>query len=208
MPKADILYKKFLKRIVDFSVSIVGTIALLPVFAILIPLVAIANRGPVFFTQIRPGKNCKYFKVVKLKTMNDRRDATGKLLPDNIRMTAIGRILRATSLDELPQLWNVLVGNMSIVGPRPLLPEYVPLYTDWHLRRHEVRPGITGWAQINGRNSIAWEERFEMDIWYVDHLSFALDIKIILLTFTKVFKREGINSDNTTTMPKFTGYKA
>lgn len=185
--------------------SLTGLIALLPFFIMIIPILSIANRGPVFFTQIRPGINGKAFRLVKLKTMNDRRDDEGKLLPDKERMTIIGRVLRSVSLDELPQLWNVLTGKMSLVGPRPLLPEYLSLYNARQMRRHEVHPGITGWAQINGRNFLSWEEKFEMDVWYVEHLSFAIDLKIILFTLLKVVKREGVNSGKATTMPKFHG---
>lgn len=163
------------------------------------------GKGGVFFTQQRPGKDEVVFKLLKFKTMNDKRDANGDLLPDAARLTAIGKFIRKTSLDELPQLWNVLKGDMSLIGPRPLLVEYLEFYSDEQKRRHEVRPGITGWAQVNGRNAISWEQKFEYDIWYVDNCSFVLDIRILWMTVLKVFKREGINATDSVTMSKFTG---
>ena len=168
-------------------------------------LLAFANGSKVFFWQDRPGRNGKVFRLFKFKTMNDRTDATGKLLPDKDRLTGIGRFIRSTSMDELPQLINVLKGDMSLVGPRPLLVKYLPLYTPEQARRHEVRPGITGWTQVSGRNSLSWEEKFKLDVWYVDHLSFALDIKILWLTLIKVLKREGINQAGQATMEAFKG---
>lgn len=165
------------------------------------------NNGKPFFIQPRPGKNEKIFKLIKFKTMNDKRDKLGYLLPDEKRLTVVGKFVRKTSLDEIPQLINVIKGDMSLVGPRPLLVEYLPLYNEEQKRRHEVKPGITGWAQVNGRNAISWEEKFKYDVWYVDHLSFILDLKILLLTIKKVFKREGISSTNAATMERFTGSK-
>jgi lipopolysaccharide/colanic/teichoic acid biosynthesis glycosyltransferase len=170
-----------------------------------IALLGIANRGHIWFLQERPGKNGKIFRVFKFKTMTDERDAQGNLLPDDKRLTAVGKFVRKTSLDELPQMINVLKGDMSIVGPRPLLVEYLPLYNQQQRRRHEVKPGITGWAQVNGRNTLDWPERFAYDVWYVDHISFALDIKILFLTIVKVFKAEGVSSGTSVTMEKFRG---
>jgi len=181
-------------------------IVLSPLFLILWIWLSIANKGAgAFFLQERPGKDEKIFKVIKFKTMNDRRDENGNLLPDSERLTTIGRWIRSLSLDEIPQLINVLKGDMSLIGPRPLLVQYLPLYDEVQRRRHEVRPGITGWAQVNGRNAISWQEKFEHDVWYVDHLSLSLDIKILLKTIEKVFKREGINSGTHVTMEPFNG---
>jgi len=200
------LYKRFFKRFFDFIIALVGLIILSPLFLILWIGLSIANKGTgAFFVQERPGKDEKIFKVIKFKTMNDRRDENGNLLPDSERLTTIGRWIRSLSLDELPQLINVLKGDMSLVGPRPLLVQYLPLYDEVQRRRHEVRPGITGWAQVNGRNAISWEQKFDYDVWYVDHLSLSLDIKILLKTIEKVFKREGINSDTAVTMEEFRG---
>ena len=165
-----------------------------------------ANKGAgAFFTQERPGRNGKIFKVIKFKTMTDERDVNGDLLPDEQRLTKVGKLIRSTSVDELPQLINVLKGDMALIGPRPLLPQYLPLYNKEQARRHEVRPGITGWAQVNGRNAISWAKKFELDVWYVDHCSFILDLRIIVLTFKKVFVREGISSETSATMEPFTG---
>lgn len=165
-----------------------------------------ANKGAgAFFTQERPGRNGKIFKVIKFKTMTDERDVNGDLLPDEQRLTKVGKLIRSTSVDELPQLINVLKGDMALIGPRPLLPQYLPLYNKEQARRHEVRPGITGWAQVNGRNAISWAKRFELDVWYVDHCSFILDLRIIVLTIKKVFVREGISSETSATMEPFTG---
>jgi lipopolysaccharide/colanic/teichoic acid biosynthesis glycosyltransferase len=200
------MYRYFFKRFFDMVIALVGLIVLSPLFLILWIGLSIANKGAgAFFLQERPGKDEKIFKVIKFKTMNDRRDKRGNLLPDNERLTKIGRVVRSLSLDEIPQLINVLKGDMALVGPRPLLVQYLPLYDEVQHRRHEVRPGITGWAQVNGRNAISWQEKFAYDVWYVDHLSLSLDIKILLKTVEKVFKREGINSGNTTTMKPFKG---
>ena len=198
-------YVKTLKPFLDFIISLTGFIILFPVFLIIAVLLVIANNGNSFFVQSRPGLQGKVFKVIKFKTMSDRKDEKGVLLPDKQRLTRIGAFIRKTSLDEIPQLLNVIKGDMSLVGPRPLLVDYLPLYSTEQKRRHEVKPGITGWAQINGRNAITWEQKFKYDIWYVDHLSFPLDAKIIFLTIKKVFKAEGINSATAVTMDKFTG---
>jgi lipopolysaccharide/colanic/teichoic acid biosynthesis glycosyltransferase len=194
-----------MKRLLDFTAALFGIILLSPLILVLILLIRQKLGSPVFFTQTRPGLYGKPFKMVKFRTMTDARDTDGNLLPDSIRLTTLGRFLRSTSLDELPELWNVLKGEMSLVGPRPLLMEYLPLYSQVQARRHEVRPGITGWAQINGRNAISWDEKFKLDVWYVDNQSFWLDLKILLLTIKKVFVREGISAEGEATMPKFTG---
>lgn len=199
------MYKHFTKRLLDIVFSGVGLIVLSPLFAILAILVRVMLGSPVIFKQERPGKNEKIFTLCKFRTMTDKRDEEGKLLPDSERLTKFGRLLRATSLDELPELWNVLKGDMTLVGPRPLLVSYLPLYSETERRRHEVRPGITGYAQVKGRNSISWEKRFALDIYYVDNLSFWLDCKIILMTFYTVIKRDGIHSDTSVTMEPFTG---
>ncbi len=200
------MYRRFFKRFFDIVIALVGLIVLSPLFLILWIGLSIANKGAgAFFLQERPGKDEKIFKVIKFKTMNDRRDENGNLLPDSERLTKIGRFVRSLSLDELPQLINVLKGDMALVGPRPLLVQYLPLYNEKQRRRHEVRPGMTGWAQVNGRNAISWQEKFEYDVWYVDHLSLSLDIKILLKTIKKVFKREGINSKTNATMEPFQG---
>jgi len=200
------LYQFFFKRLFDFVIALVGLIVLSPLFLILWIWLSIANKGAgAFFVQERPGKDEKIFKLIKFKTMNDERDEKGNLLPDSERLTRIGRFVRSLSLDELPQLINVLKGDMSLVGPRPLLIQYLPLYDEMQRRRHEVRPGMTGWAQVNGRNAISWQEKFAYDVWYVDHLSLSLDIKILLKTIEKVFKREGINSQDNATMEPFKG---
>jgi len=199
------LYRKYLKTSFDFIIALIGFIILLPLFIIIVILLLIANKGKAFFFQERPGKDEKIFKVIKFKTMNDRKDKKGKLLPDAKRLTVAGKFIRKTSLDEIPQLLNVIKGDMSIIGPRPLLVEYLPLYNANQKRRHQVKPGITGWAQVNGRNAISWEQKFDYDVWYVDHLSLVLDIKIFFLTIRKVFKSEGINSATTATMERFIG---
>lgn len=199
------LYRKYLKRGFDLIVSLAAFCALLPLFVVVTLLLFIANQGSPFFVQPRPGKKQRIFKLVKFKTMNDRKDAAGNLLPDADRLTGIGAFIRKTSLDEIPQLINVIKGEMSLIGPRPLLVEYLPLYNKQQQRRHEVRPGITGWAQINGRNAISWEQKFELDVWYVDNLSARLDVRIVTMTFFKVFKREGISQQGHVTMSKFTG---
>ena len=200
------IYKSYIKRILDFIISLLALLLLLPVLLCLTVWLHFSNKGAgVFFLQERPGKDGKIFKVIKFKTMPDQRDADGNLLPDADRLTDVGRLVRSTSLDELPQLINVLKGDMSLIGPRPLLVQYLSLYSDEQMRRHEVRPGITGWAQSHGRNSISWTEKFNLDIWYVDHLSLMVDIRIIFITVKKVFLREGIHSDNNVTMEDFDG---
>ncbi len=201
------MYRTFFKRFLDFTLSAIGLLVISPLLLLLTLMLYFANKGKPFFYQQRPGKNEQIFRVVKFKTMNDQTDAKGKLLPSTQRITAVGRFLRATSLDELPQLWNVLKGDMSLIGPRPLLVEYLPLYNDFQKRRHEVRPGITGWAQVNGRNAISWEQKFAYDVWYVENQSFWLDIKILWLTVLKVFKREGINNKEGLTVEPFKGSK-
>ncbi|UJS24299.1 sugar transferase [Thiothrix winogradskyi] len=194
-----------MKHFTDFTAAFLALLVLSPLLLILMVLVRLKLGSPIFFTQVRPGLHGKPFKMIKFRTMTDARDADGNLLPDNIRLTAFGRFLRSTSLDELPELWNVLKGDMSLVGPRPLLMEYLPRYTPEQARRHQARPGITGWAQINGRNAISWEAKFKLDVWYVDNQSFWLDLKILALTIKKVFVREGISAEGEATMPKFTG---
>lgn len=186
------MYKKYFKRILDFLVALVGLIMISPVFLFIILFLAFANRGKVFFTQERPGKNSKIFRVIKFKTMNDKRDSEGNLLSDADRLTKIGKFVRSTSLDEIPQLFNVLKGDMSLIGPRPLLVDYLPLYNKEQSRRHEVRPGITGWAQVNGRNLCLLSTKFEYDIWYVDNQSFMLDIKVIIMTIHNIVNRKDI----------------
>lgn len=199
------MYQSFFKRIFDFSLALLGFIFLLPIFIIVYIRLYIANHGKPFFFQIRPGKNERLFKIIKFKTMNDKKDAQGNLLPDAERLTSVGQLVRKTSLDEIPQLINVIKGDMSLVGPRPLLPEYLPLYNEHQKKRHKVRPGITGWAQVNGRNAISWEQKFDYDVWYVENLNFILDLRIIYLTFLKVFKSEGISAKGQVTITKFTG---
>ena len=200
------MYKNFLKRLLDFLISATVLLIIWPILLLITIFLHFANRGAgAFFTQSRPGKNGKIFKVIKFKTMTDEKDANGKLLPDAQRLTKVGKFIRSTSLDELPQLINVLKGDMALIGPRPLLPEYLPLYSKEQARRHEVRPGITGWAQVHGRNAISWQEKFRFDVWYVDHCSLAVDLKIIWLTIMKVVKREGISSSTSVTMEPFTG---
>lgn len=199
------IYRIFFKRIIDFAGALAVFLILSPVFVLLVVLIYFANADHPFFIQPRPGKNNKIFHLIKFKTMTDQKGADGKLLPDKDRLTPVGRFVRSTSLDEIPQLLNVIKGDMSLIGPRPLLIKYLDRYTPEQARRHEVRPGITGWAQVNGRNAISWEKRFELDVYYVDHLSFWLDCKILLLTLVKVFKREGINSASSATMEEFRG---
>lgn len=200
------MYIRFFKQAIDFIVVFTVLLLASPFLLVIICFLHLANKGSgVFFTQNRPGKDAKIFKVIKFKTMTDERDANGKLLPDDARMTKVGKVVRSLSIDELPQLINVLKGDMSLVGPRPLLPKYLPLYSQEQFRRHEVRPGITGWAQINGRNEISWKRKFEYDIWYIDHLTFALDVKILCLTVKKVFVREGISKGEMATTEPFDG---
>ncbi|CCG19279.1 putative glycosyltransferase [Taylorella asinigenitalis 14/45] len=199
------MYRIITKRILDIIGALVLLIFTSPVLLFITILLFFANNGKPFFIQSRPGKNKKIFKILKFKTMRDDFDERGNLLPDQKRLTVIGKFVRKTSLDELPQLINVLIGDMSFVGPRPLLIEYIPLYSKFQSRRHEVRPGITGWAQVNGRNAISWEEKFKLDVWYVDNYSLSLDIKILYLTFLKVLKSEGISSQGHVTTEKFRG---
>lgn len=201
------MYSGLIKRLLDFICSLIGFLILSPIFLLVTLFLMIANQGKPFFFQARPGKGERIFKVIKFKTMNDRRGADGNLLPDAERLTKVGAFVRKTSFDEIPQLLNVIKGDMSLIGPRPLLVEYLPLYNKTQQRRHAVRPGITGWAQVNGRNAISWEQKFAYDVWYVDHLSFSLDIKILWMTVQKVFKSEGITSDTSVTMERFTGNK-
>jgi len=199
------MYKKHVKPFFDTIIATLILLILAPILFTCTFLLLFANNGTPFFFQKRPGLKGIIFTIVKFKTMNDRMDASGNLLPDAERLTAIGRFIRKTSLDELPQLWNVLKGDMSLVGPRPLLVEYMPLYNDMQKRRHEVRPGITGWAQVNGRNAISWEQKFEYDVWYVDSVSLTLDLKILFLTIKKVLKKEGISAQGHATMAAFNG---
>tara|TARA_B110000208_G_C11530772_1_gene344194 strand:- start:80 stop:685 length:606 start_codon:yes stop_codon:yes gene_type:complete len=199
------MYLLFFKRAIDFSASLIGLVLLFPVLVIVTLLLTIANQGKPFFFQTRPGKNQKIFKIIKFKTMTDAKDTNENLLLDVDRLTKVGRFVRKTSVDELPQLINVLKGDMSLIGPRPLLLQYLSLYSDFQNRRHEVKPGITGWAQVNGRNSISWENKFVYDVWYVDQISFLVDLKILLLTVKKVFKSEGITNEGQSTTEAFKG---
>lgn len=196
-----------MKRILDFLIAAFALIILSPILLITAYLVRKNLGSPIIFSQVRPGLNAKPFKMYKFRTMKDAIDKDGNPLPDSERLTSFGKTLRATSLDELPELWNVIIGDMSLVGPRPLLMEYVPLYNKEQFRRHESRPGITGWAQVNGRNAISWEEKFKFDVWYINNQSFWLDIKILLLTVKKVFVKEGISAEGEVTISKFTGSK-
>ena len=198
-------YTSFIKRGLDIAAAVVGFLILSPVFLLTLLGLLFANRGKPFFFQDRPGRHGRIFKVIKFKTMNDRRDFRGNLLSDNLRLTPIGSFIRKTSLDEIPQLINVIKGDMSLVGPRPLLRQYLPLYNQHQARRHEVRPGITGWAQVNGRNAISWQQKFDYDVWYVDNVSFLLDLKILFLTVKKVFTHEGISAEGHVTMEPFKG---
>ena len=199
------IYRRFLKRPMDFMLSLIAIIFLSPVLIIVAILVRLKLGSPVLFKQERPGLNEKIFTMYKFRTMTDEKDENGELLPDSVRLTKFGRMLRSTSLDELPELLNILKGDMSIVGPRPLLVQYLPLYNEHQCRRHDVRPGLSGWAQINGRNAISWEDKFDLDVEYVNNVSFLLDWKIIFLTLKKVFVREGINSETSVTMEPFKG---
>jgi lipopolysaccharide/colanic/teichoic acid biosynthesis glycosyltransferase len=201
----DTWYRRRGKRLFDLLLALPGVVLLAPLMSLLAALVRIKLGSPIFFDQLRPGLEGKPFKLYKFRTMTNAKDKDGKLLPDERRLTKFGRFLRSTSLDELPELINVLKGEMSLVGPRPLLMEYLPLYSPEQARRHEVLPGITGWAQVNGRNAISWEEKFKLDVWYVDNVSLWLDLKILWMTFVKIFKRDGINAEGHVTMPKFTG---
>lgn len=200
------MYRKYIKRLFDIICALAAIIVFGWLYIILAVLVRIKLGSPVLFTQDRPGKDEKIFKLYKFRTMTDEKDANGNLLPDEVRLTKFGRLLRATSLDELPEAFNILKGDMSVIGPRPLLVRYLERYNAEQKRRHEVRPGLSGWAQINGRNALSWEDRFEHDVWYVDHLSFALDVKIIFMTVMKAFvKQEGISSETSATMEEFMG---
>lgn len=199
------MYRKFIKPFFDLLASLVALCLLAPIFGIIVLVLYVVNHGKPFFVQQRPGLKGKIFTIYKFKTMNDKRGADGELLPDVERMTAMGRFIRKTSLDEIPQLLNVVRGDMSLIGPRPLLVSYLPLYNKEQARRHDVRPGITGWAQVNGRNAISWEEKFRYDVWYVDNLSFITDLKILFKTVYKVFRSEGISASETVTMEMFRG---
>ena len=199
------MYKLFFKRFFDFILSLIAIIMLSPVYLIVIVLVRIKLGSPVFFTQKRPGKDEKIFKIYKFRTMTNEVDENGNLLPDDKRLTKFGKLLRSTSLDELPELFNILKGDMSIVGPRPLLVRYLPLYNEYQKHRHDARPGFTGWAQCNGRNSLSWEEKFDLDVYYVNHITFLLDVKIIFKTVKTVLCREGISSEASATMEEFRG---
>lgn len=199
------MYASFFKPLLDFMAALLGLLLLSPIFILVTIALIFANSGSPFFTQIRPGKNEKLFRIIKFKTMNDARNANGQLLPDSERLTAIGSFVRKTSLDEIPQLVNVIKGDMSLIGPRPLLPEYLPLYNEHQKRRHDVKPGITGWAQVNGRNAISWQQKFDYDVWYVDHISLGLDVKILGLTILKVIKKEGISQQGHATIEAFNG---
>ena len=220
------MYKHFFKRAIDFTVALVALLIIWPILLVVAIWLHFANKptaspqpspkgkgvdvapwwSNAFFTQERPGLHGKIFKVIKFKTMTDERDAAGNLLPDADRLTPVGRLVRSTSIDELPQLWNVLRGDMALIGPRPLLVQYLPLYSSEQARRHDVRPGITGWAQVNGRNAISWQRKFELDVWYVDHCTFATDLRILLLTIKKVLTRADINQAGQATMEAFNGH--
>lgn len=199
------MYSKYIKSFLDFTASLLGLVFLSPIFILVTIALFIANNGRPFFLQKRPGKNEKIFSIIKFKTMNDKKDTLGNLLPDAERLTTVGKFVRKTSLDEIPQLINVLKGDMSLIGPRPLLVQYLPLYNDFQKQRHQVKPGITGWAQVNGRNAVSWDKKFELDIWYVQNISFKLDIKIILMTLRKVIVSEGINQQGQATTLYFQG---
>lgn len=199
------MYRHFFKRFLDLMVSVIALMILSPIFIVVTVFLFFANQGKPFFVQIRPGKNARLFNIIKFKTMTDKRGADGGLLSDAQRLTSIGAFVRKTSLDELPQLLNVVKGDMSLIGPRPLLPEYLSLYNEVQQHRHDVRPGITGWAQVNGRNAISWANKFKLDVWYVEHYSFMLDIKILFLTLKKVLFKEGISSQGEATASRFTG---
>ena len=200
------MYKHFIKRLIDFTIVFCALLIFWPILLLITIWLHFANKGAgAFFFQERPGKDERLFKVIKFKTMTDERDENGKLLPDAVRLTKVGRFVRSTSIDELPQLINVLKGDMALIGPRPLMPKYLPLYSPEQRRRHEVRPGITGWAQVNGRNNISWTTKFELDVWYVDHCSFALDVKIIFMTIKKVLFREDISKEGEATTVPFDG---
>lgn len=200
------MYRFFFKRVIDLSFALMSTILFIPIFIVIAIVIKLKQKGAIFYIQERPGYKGKIFKAYKFKTMTDKKDFNGMLLPDKDRITGIGKFIRSTSLDELPQLFNIIKGDMGIVGPRPLLPKYLGLYTEDQKRRHDVKPGLTGWAQVNGRNDISWIKKFELDVWYVDHISFLLDIKIILMTFKKVFLRVGVTKQGHLTTEAFNGY--
>ena len=201
------MYKSYFKRIIDFTLALLALICLLPILLVVTIWLHFANKGAgAFFFQERPGKDAKIFKITKFKTMTDERDAEGKLLPDAQRLTKVGKFVRSTSIDELPQLWNVLKGDMALIGPRPLLVQYLHLYSPEQMRRHEVRPGITGWAQCHGRNAISWTEKFKLDVWYVDHCTLKTDINIIFTTIKKVLRRADISQEGSATMEAFNGH--
>jgi len=199
------MYKRFFKEIIDFFIAFTALVVLSPILLIVVILLALANKGNPFFFQNRPGKDERIFKIVKFRTMTNERDENGVLLPDADRLTGIGKFVRKTSIDEIPQLINVLMGDMSLIGPRPLLPEYLPIFNERQKKRHSVRPGITGWAQVNGRNAISWNKKFEYDVWYVENLSFTLDMKILFKTIKKVIISEGINTQDMATTEPFNG---
>tara|TARA_R100000789_G_scaffold3974_1_gene7717 strand:+ start:236 stop:841 length:606 start_codon:yes stop_codon:yes gene_type:complete len=199
------MYKHFFKKILDFFIAFTALLVLSPLLIPITVLLALANNGKPFFFQKRPGKNGRIFNIIKFKTMTDEKDENGNLLPDEKRLTAVGKFVRKTSIDEIPQLINVLKGNMSLIGPRPLLPQYLSLYSERQRKRHDVKPGITGWAQVNGRNAISWTKKFEYDVWYVENLSFGLDVRIIFKTIKKVLVSEGINTANMATTEAFNG---
>ena len=200
------MYKNFFKRFFDFCISLIALICISPILLVVTIWLHFANKGAgAFFLQERPGKDAKIFKVIKFKTMTDERDEKGELLPDELRLTKVGRFVRSTSIDELPQLFNVLKGDMALIGPRPLLVQYLPLYSKEQARRHEVRPGISGWAQCHGRNAISWTEKFKLDVWYVDHVSLLTDLKVVWITVQKVLKRADISEEGQATMEPFTG---
>lgn len=200
------MYKHYFKRVLDFSIALIALICISPILLVVTIWLHFANKGAgAFFTQERPGKDAKIFKVIKFKTMTDERGADGELLPDAERLTRVGKIVRSLSLDELPQLFNVLKGDMALIGPRPLLPKYLPLYSEEQMRRHEVRPGISGWAQCHGRNAISFTERFKLDVWYVDHCTLWTDLQVIWITVMKVLKRDGISEEGQATMEPFNG---
>jgi lipopolysaccharide/colanic/teichoic acid biosynthesis glycosyltransferase len=199
------MYKSYFKKTIDFIFALLVLIFFSPIFILVTIGLYFANQGKPFFFQLRPGKNGQLFKIIKFKTMNDEKDNEGNLLSDAERLTKIGAFVRKTSLDEIPQLLNVIKGDMSLIGPRPLLPEYLPLYNDFQNKRHEVKPGITGWAQVNGRNAISWQQKFEYDVWYVENFSFLLDIQILNKTIKKVFRREGITAENSVSAEAFKG---
>ena len=200
------MYKNYLKRILDFGIALIVLVVISPLLLAVTIWLHFANKGAgAFFLQERPGKDAKIFKIIKFKTMTDERDTDGNLLPDEVRLTKVGNFVRSTSIDELPQLINVLKGDMSLIGPRPLLPEYLPLYSKEQARRHEVRPGISGWAQCHGRNAISWTEKFKLDVWYVDHVSLKTDMEIVFITFKKVFQRADVSEEGCATMESFNG---